>query len=110
MKKIILGLLLCTTMVSASAQVTRTTVHHRYYYYSSANVYFDEESGNYWYWDTPSSQWKMVRTLPADITLVKSPKYQLRYEGDDPWKKNADDVKKYKVKKNGRVKVKLRDR
>ena len=101
-------MMISVALLSASAQTTRT-VTHRYYYYTSANVYYDEESGNYWYWDAPSSQWKMTQTLPANITVVKSPKYMVHYEGDDPWKNNAADVKKYKVKKNGRVKVKLRD-
>jgi len=113
MKKILLGLLICGSMLSASAQVTDsttvTTTTHKYYYYPSSNVYFDEGSGNYWYWDNSTSQWSMTQTLPTTITLEKS-RYAVDYKGNDPWKNNMADMKKYKVKNNGTVKMKPKDK
>jgi hypothetical protein len=96
------------SMLSASAQVTTTTTTtttHKYYYYPSSNVYFDESSGNYWYWDNSSSGWSMVQTLPSTITLVQTHRYPIHYMGDDPWKNNATDKRKYKAK-DGKSKTK----
>jgi len=105
MKKFLLSMLICGTIVSASAQ-TKTTIHHRYYYYTSSNVYYDEENGSYWYWDNAASKWVSAPSLPPSITVTKSPRYLVRYNGDDPWKNNDADRIKYKVKKNGKVKIK----
>src|SRR5205814_1413556 len=99
------------TIFSASAQTTttRTThIHRHYYYYPSSNVYYDEASGNYWYWDNTTSQWNMTENLPATITVVKTERRPVIYNGDDPWRNNAADIKKYKVKRNGTVKIKPR--
>ncbi|MDB5200495.1 MAG: hypothetical protein JWO92_2458 [Chitinophagaceae bacterium] len=111
MKKILFLLLICGSIFSASAQTTTTTTTtttHKYYYYPTSNVYFDELSGNYWYWDNTSSAWSMTQTLPATITVVETQRYPVTYTGDDPWKNNAADIKKYKSK-NGKEKVKTRD-
>lgn len=103
-------MLLSGAIFSASAQTTTTTTTttttHKYYYYPSSNVYFDEASGNYWYWDDGSSQWTMTQTLPTTITVVKTERQPIMYKGDDPWKNNAADIKKYKTKKNGSIKIK----
>lgn len=110
MKKILLAMLVCGAMLSATAQTTTTTTTtttHKYYYYPSTNLYFDEASGNYWYWDNGSSQWSMTQTLPSTITVTETTqRYPLTYTGDDPWKNNAADKMKYKAKKNGKVKMK----
>ena len=115
MKKILFSMLICGTIISASAQTTdststttttTTTTGHKYYYYPSSNVYWDEASGNYWYWDNSTTQWSTTQTLPTTITVDKTNRYSLDYNGTDPWKNNASDLKKYKVKKNGEVKVK----
>ena len=113
MKKILFLLLLAGTMLSVSAQTTttttRTTTHkYRYYYFPAQNIYYDEDSGNYWYWDNANSQWSMVQNLPSNITVVKTQRYPVLYNGNDPWMNNAADIKKYKVKKNGKVKIKPR--
>lgn len=112
MKKALFLLLICGAMLSASAQTTTVTdsVTHTYYYYPSSNVYFDQASGNYWYWDKSSSQWQMNTTLPQTVTVEETDKYQIPYKGNDPWKNNAEDMKKYKVKKNGKVKMKPKDK
>jgi hypothetical protein len=113
MKKILFLLLLAGAVFSASAQTTttttRTTTHkYRYYYYPASNIYYDEDSGNYWYWDNASSQWSLVQTLPSNMKVVQTQRYPVMYNGADPWKNNAADIKKFKVKKNGKVKIKPR--
>jgi hypothetical protein len=112
MKKIILSMLVCGALFSASAQTTTTssttttTTSHKYYYYPSSNVYFDQTSGNYWYWDDASSQWSSAQNLPSTITVVQTDRHPISYRGDDPWKNNATDKQKYKTKKNGKGKMK----
>jgi hypothetical protein len=116
MKKILLSMLICGSLLSASAQVTDTTTNttvtttHKYYYYPSSNIYYDNASGNYWYWDKSTSQWMMTQTLPSTITLEKTPQYPITYNGNDPWKNNMADMKKYKVRKNGTIKIKPKDK
>ena len=109
MKKILFVLLICGAMFSASAQTTTTTTTttttHKYYYYPSSNVYFDQPSGSYWYWDNSSNQWSMTQSLPTTITLVQTERKPIHYKGDDPWKNNATDKQKYKSK-NGKEKTK----
>ncbi|MGN6540766.1 MAG: hypothetical protein ACTHKY_08170 [Ginsengibacter sp.] len=109
MKKILFLMLISGSMLTASAQVTdsTTTTVHKYYYYPSSNVYFDEASGNYWYKDN-TSKWSETQTLPATITVEKTPRYSITYNGTEPWKNNTADIKKYKVKKNGTVKMKTK--
>ena len=114
MKKILFLILICGAAITASAQstdstttTTTTTTSHKYYYYPSSNVYFDEASGNYWYWNGASSDWSMVQSLPDTVKIEKTTtRYPITYSGNDPWKNNAEDLKKYKVKKNGAVKIK----
>lgn len=109
MKRLLFLMMLCGTIYSATAQTTTTTTtttKHKYYYYPSSNVYYDDATGNYWYWDDSGSQWSMTQTLPTTITVTKTKRYPVHYMGDDPWKNNAMDMKKYKVKKNGTVKAK----
>ena len=103
MKKILFLILVCGAMVfSASAQVTTTdsstVTVHKYYYYPSTNVYFDEASGDYWYYDDANTRWNTVKTLPSTIVVEKTQKYPIDYKGNDPWKNNAADKQKYKVK------------
>jgi hypothetical protein len=118
MKKILLSLLVCGSMFSASAQdsttkttTTITTTAHKYSYYPANDVYFDQSTGSYWYHEKGASTWIMTKTLPSTIMLEKtSPQYPISYKGDDPWKNNSTDVKKYKIKKNGTVKIKMKDK
>jgi hypothetical protein len=117
MKKIMFFLLVCglgfgalaqtdSTTTSNTTTTTTNTTTHKYYYYPESNVYYDDVSGSYWYYDQPSTKWTMAQTLPSTVTLVKTPRYQVNYNGTDPWKNNAADLKKYKVKKNGKIKAK----
>jgi hypothetical protein len=111
MKKILFLMLISGSMLTASAQVTdsTTTTVHKYYYYPSSNVYFDEATGNYWYKDNTGTSWTETQTLPTTVTIEKtSPRFSLKYNGTEPWKNNAADIKKYKVKKNGVVKMKTK--
>src|SRR5438045_290423 len=103
MKKILFLILTSGVMFYASAQVTTdstvtTTTTHKYYYYPSSNVYFDEATGDYWYLDNTTSQWSMVKTLPSTINVEQTDRQAINYNGNDPWKNNADDMKKYKAK------------
>jgi len=47
-----------------------------------------------------------VQTLPTTITVMQDDRYPLTYNGDDPWKNNAQDKIKYKSKKGGGSKMK----
>ncbi len=115
MKKILLMVLICGGVLSASAQDTTNpmptptspvTITHKYYYYPSSNVYFDEATGNYWYKVNGATDWTEVQTLPTTITVDNATRVPLEYVGEEPWKNNASDIKKYKVKGNGSVKMK----
>jgi hypothetical protein len=122
MKKIIiaLGIVCCVgtaETVSAQDTTTRTTVtthrttttthtRTRYFYYPDQNVYYNIESGDYYYYDAPTTKWTQVRALPATISVEKVPRYTLYYEGEDIYKENPQHIKKFKVKKDGEVKVK----
>lgn len=113
MKKIILGCLMMValfTTVNVKAQTstsTSTTTRVKYWYYPSSNVYYNDATGDYWYYDTPTTTWMDVKTLPTTYTITSTtPKYEVWYDGTDVWKDNAKHLKKYKVKKNGRTKMK----
>src|SRR5258708_16376595 len=113
MKKVLLSILICGSILSASAQdsttVTTTTTTHKYYYYPSSNVYYDETSGNYWYQDKGATTWTMTKTLPPAVVVEKTQHVPIVYGGTDPWKNNTADIKKYKIKKSGKVKIKTKD-
>jgi len=104
MKKILLAMMICVAALVASAQnsdtANRNSSPHKYYYYPSSNVYFDQVSAKYWYWDNSTSQWKTTTTAPVGVILQKKDRYALNYSGDAPWKNNAADMKKYKTKKD----------
>ena len=78
-----------------------------YYYYPSENVYYNETTQDYWYWDAPTSGWISVKTLPSGIVLKSNaPRHEVVYTGSDVWKENKMHLKKYKVKKDGTIKAK----
>ena len=118
MKKILLSLLICGSIFSASAQesttkvtTTTTTTAPKYSYYPAIDVYFDQTTGNYWYHEKGSSKWIMTQALPPTIIVENtSVKYPINYTGKDPWENNLSDIKKYKIKKNGKVKIKMKDK
>jgi hypothetical protein len=112
MKQIILAFVLFVAFGSTlKAQETRTTTttttqRIRYYYYPSSNIYYNPSTGDYWYYDDGTTAWVDVKTLPSTITITKSPKYTVYYNGTDVWKDNSMHQKKYKIKSNGVVKAK----
>ncbi len=123
MKKILILLLACGSMLTVSAQVDSTTTtttttttnsnvqpgHHDYYFYPSQNLYYDKANGNYWYKENPSATtWTETTTLPSTIKVQNEQGYPMSYKGNDPWKNNTADLKKYKVKNNGVVKMKTK--
>jgi hypothetical protein len=55
---------------------------------------------------TPLKPGLKVKTLPATITIEKTPRYTVYYSGADVWKDNAAHMKRYKVKDNGELKEK----
>ena len=108
MKKVILGLVFLfaiagASKISAQAQETQKVT---FYYYPSSNVYYNVAATDYWYYDDATKTWVEVKTLPATITLEKTPRYTVYYNGTDVWKENAEHVKRYKVKDNGELKEK----
>jgi hypothetical protein len=115
MKKSLIGILLCLSILFVSAQdstthtTTTTTTTHKYYYDPSSNVYFDQSTGTYWYQDKGSTEWSKTQSLPSTIIVDKTQQVPIDVSGSDPWKNNTADIKKYKIKKNGTVKIKTRD-
>ena len=103
MKQLIIAVALLFAVGStmeASAQKTR------YYFYPETNVYYNTVTGDYWYYDEPTTTWMTVRALPTAITVNDNDRYVLMYDGKEVYKMNADHKKKYKVKKNGEIKEK----
>jgi hypothetical protein len=101
MKKLILGLVLFISMVSA-IQVNAQQTVTKYYYYPSSNIYYNPQTNDYWYQDTTTTSWVTVKTLPANLMVSDNDKKIVYYNGTDPWKNNTADEKKYKVKRGGK--------
>jgi len=106
MKKIILGLVFLFAITAATKISAQETQKVTFYYYPSANVYYNVSASDYWYFDDATKAWVEIKTLPATITLEKTPRYTVYYNGTDVWKDNAAHMKKYKVKDNGELKEK----
>ena len=111
MKKILLGIVMLFALGSTAklaAQIeTKQQQRVKFYYYPSSNVYYNVSTGEYEYYDQPTTTWMTVKTLPSTITIEKtSPKYTVYYNGTDVWKDNAIHMRKYKEKRNGVVKTK----
>jgi hypothetical protein len=102
MKKIIFALAMLFALGSAlpvSAQ-DHDQQKVRFYYYPSSNVYYNVTTGQYWYYDEPNVKWIEVKTLPETVTIEKTHKYTVYYNGEEIWKDNAMHQKKYKFKKD----------
>ena len=110
MKKIILGLVVLSAIAGATKVSAQETQKVTFYYYPSSNVYYNVVASDYWYYDDATGAWDEVKTLPATITLEKSPRYTVYYTGKDVWKDNATHVKKYKAKGKGELKEKKPDK
>ena len=112
MKRLILGcMLLLAIGTRSSAQVVTTTSTATgkvtYWYYPTYNIYYNEATGDYWYYDEPTIKWIYSKELPTTYVISdKDVRYKIDYAGTDVWKANKTHKIKYKVKKNGRVKDK----
>jgi hypothetical protein len=109
MKRILFGLfLLFVAVTKLSAQTTDVKV--KYWYYPSQNVYYNETTADYWYYDGTTSKWVIGKTLPATYAPVVegNTRYPIYYVGSDIWKYNKNHKVKYKVKKDGTVKTKIK--
>lgn len=68
----------------------------KYFYYPEANVYFNESTGNYSYYDPATSSWVSNTKLPSTYNINKNtPKSIIDYDGKDVWMENASHQKKY---------------
>jgi hypothetical protein len=112
MKKIIFGLFLLFAMVtklSAQVPVIVDTTSTKYWYYPSQNLYYNDVTGDYWYYDEATTKWADVKKLPGTIKFaVTDDRYPVYYKGTDIWRDNKVHLSKYKVKKNGTVKQKTK--
>lgn len=104
MKRIILAMALLLSLGTTMNLAAQGRV--KFYYYPSSNIYYNPASNEYWYYDDVSTTWTEVRALPTTVTVAKSPRYIVYYNGNDVWKENAAHLQKYKVKKNGTAKAK----
>ena len=106
MKKTIIALMLLFT-IGASFNVQAQEGRIKYYYYPSQNVYQNTVTGEYYYYNTPTTSWITVKALPQTITIGEpDPKFEVYYKGGEVWKDNPKHLKKYKVKRNGDIKEK----
>jgi hypothetical protein len=107
MKTIILALVLvCAVSTQSSAQVkvetTPAAKDVKFWYYPTQNIYFNETTGEYWYYDEPTVKWVEVKTLPSTITVLDADtKYEVYYKDEEVWRMNQAHKSKYKVKTNG---------
>ena len=99
MKKILLGLMFLFAVGTAIKATAQETQRVRFYYYPSSNIYYNISTGEYWYYDNGTTNWVEVKTLPTTITVTKTPRYTVYYNGPEVWKDNAVHQKKYKSKK-----------
>jgi len=113
MKKIILGLLMVIftgSALSVNAQektTTTTTQSVKYSYYPSLDIYYNDVTGDYIYYDEPTIKWETAKALPSKLSWDPNAEhYTVYYNGPDVWKDNAGHKTKYKVKKDGSVKSK----
>ncbi len=85
---------------------TYTATQSKYYYYPTEDAYYDVATGNYWYYDVPTSSWISVSSLPSSYVIdEKTERFEILYGGTDVWKDHRKHRKIFKVKKNGQVVV-----
>ena len=106
MKKVIASVAFVLTLglVQTQAQSTDSSTQStqsdtsriKYEYYPEANVYYNDVSRNYWYYDSASSQWQSAAQLPSSYSInERSKKNTFYYNGGDVWKDNAKHMKTY---------------
>jgi hypothetical protein len=111
MKRLILGLLLLVgvgtqaTKAQDNPATTTKTTTVTYWYYPAYNVYYNENAGEYWYYDEPTIKWMYSKELPSTYVIAdNATKYRVMYPGMDVWKDNKKHKVKYKVRKDGSIK------
>ncbi len=82
--------------------------NNAYWYYPSQNVYYNQASKSYWYYDKSTTKWASGNQLANTYSPVSDKDTRYRVTGKDIWKSNATHKTKYKVKKNGTVKTKMK--
>jgi hypothetical protein len=89
MKKLFLILFLLIGFAFAKAQKTK------FYYYPSSNVYYNTASGKYIY--SNSGKWTTVNTLPARLSVAKTPRVIVYHASPEVWVDNSNHKTKYKT-------------
>jgi len=99
MKKILLSLLLFVAVATKLSAQTPGEI--KFWYYPSQNVYYNEASGNYWYFDATSKKWTWVKQLPTTYTVITATdeRYPVTYKNNDVWMDNKTHTVKYKKHK-----------
>jgi len=110
MKKVIFGLLLLFAVTTKLSAQTTGEAQIKYWYYPSQNVYYNDATGDYWYFDNGTTKWVSSKTLVAPYVAVlpTDTKYQIMYPSPEIWKANVNHKVKYKVKKDGTIKTKVK--
>lgn len=110
MKKVIFGLLLLFAVTTKLSAQTTGEAQIKYWYYPSQNVYYNDATGDYWFYDKTTATWTSAKVLasPYVPVVATDTRYQIMYTGPEVWKANANHKVKYKVKKNGTVKTKVK--
>jgi len=97
MKKILVILAVLFALGSFNQVAAQSKV--TYYYYPAPNVYYNVSTGDYLYYNPANTGWVTVKTLPSGITITKTPRHIVYYNGNDVWKENGAHKTKYKIKK-----------
>ena len=97
MKKIFLIVAVLFTLCGFNHVAAQTKI--TYYYYPAANVYYNVSTGDYLYYNSANTGWVSVKTLPSGVTITKTPRHTVYYNGKDVWKDNGVHKTKYKIKK-----------
>ena len=98
MKKIIFAAFLFFAIGNTAFSQTQDTAstNTKYWYYPSQNVYYNNESGNYWYYDQATTKWSTSKILPDTYVVTKeSQHYDIYYKGSDVWMDNKTHKSKY---------------
>lgn len=116
MKKIVSGIFACfclATAATAQVDTSRSSTTNNamqngvkqdslmFDFYPQFNVYYNQHSRDYIYYDSLSSNWIKNRSVPSTYRYnnnswnPNSPKTSFRYYGSDVWMNNPDHIKIY---------------
>ena len=79
--------------------------YYDYYYYPSVHVYFSYSTGHYYY--PHGKSWIRAKVLPQHIRLDSRERVVTRVEGDKPYLKNKQHIRKFKARSDYRSDAKL---